>query len=205
MQADMNQSSDAPSHSSEEDRELVELALRGNETAFHQLMQKYQRALYHHIRRIVRDRQELDDLVQESFIKAFGALESYSSQYAFSTWLYKIATNHSIDFLRKKKLATLSIDAPVRTREGEVEYEVPDTTYRPDRHIVEDQRKTIIQSAIDNLPEKYHRVIVMRHQQDKSYEEIARELDLPLGTVKAHIFRARELLNKYLREQRASL
>lgn len=205
MQADMNQSSDAPSHSSEEDRELVESALRGNEAAFHQLMQKYQRALYHHIRRIVRDRQELDDLVQESFIKAFGALESYSSQYAFSTWLYKIATNHSIDFLRKKKLATLSIDAPVRTREGEVEYEVPDTTYRPDRHIVEDQRKTIIQSAIENLPEKYHRVIVMRHQQDKSYEEIARELDLPLGTVKAHIFRARELLNKYLREQRTSL
>lgn len=205
MQADMNQSSDAPSHSSEEDRELVESALRGNEAAFHQLMQKYQRALYHHIRRIVRDRQELDDLVQESFIKAFGALESYSSQYAFSTWLYKIATNHSIDFLRKKKLSTLSIDAPVRTREGEVEYEVPDTTYRPDRHIVEDQRKTIIQSAIDNLPEKYHRVIVMRHQQDKSYEEIARELDLPLGTVKAHIFRARELLNKYLREQRASM
>ncbi len=201
----MSQPAESPSHSSEEDRELVERALSGNEAAFDQLMQKYQRALYHHIRRIVRDRQELDDLVQESFIKAFGALESYSSQYAFSTWLYKIATNHAIDFIRKKKLATMSIDAPVRTREGEVEYELPDTTYRPDRHIVEDQRKTIIQSAIDNLPEKYHRVIVMRHQQDKSYEEIARELDLPLGTVKAHIFRARELLNKYLREQRAAM
>ncbi|HEX7070786.1 MAG TPA: sigma-70 family RNA polymerase sigma factor [Rhodothermales bacterium] len=200
----MSQPPEPPSHSSEEDRDLVERALAGSDAAFQALMQKYQRALYHHIRRIVRDRQELDDLVQESFIKAFGALDSYSSQYAFSTWLYKIATNHAIDFLRKKKLATMSIDAPVRTREGEVEYELPDTTYRPDRHIVEDQRKTIIQAAIDNLPEKYHRVIVMRHQQDKSYEEIARELDLPLGTVKAHIFRARELLNKYLREQRTS-
>ena len=201
----MSQPPDSPSHSSEEDRELVERALAGQEAAFQQLMQKYQRALYHHIRRIVRERQELEDLVQESFIKAFGALDSYSSQYAFSTWLYKIATNHSIDFLRKKKLSTMSIDAPVRTKEGEVEYELPDSTYRPDRHIVEDQRKTIIQAAIDNLPEKYHRVIVMRHQQDKSYEEIARELDLPLGTVKAHIFRARELLNKYLREQRLAM
>src|SRR5690606_13253862 len=108
---------------------LVEQALAGSDVAFQQLMQKYQRALYHHIRRIVRDRQELDDLVQESFIKAFGALSSYSSQYAFSTWLYKIATNHAIDYVRKKKLATMSIDAPVRTREGEIEYELPDTTY----------------------------------------------------------------------------
>ena len=201
----MSQPPESPSQSSVEDRALVEQALAGSETAFQQLMQKYQRALYHHIRRIVRERQELDDLVQESFIKAFGALSSYSSQYAFSTWLYKIATNHAIDYVRKKKLATMSIDAPVRTREGEVEYELPDTTYRPDRHIVEDQRKSIIQAAIDNLPEKYYRVIVMRHQQDKSYEEIARELDLPLGTVKAHIFRARELLNKYLREQRTAM
>lgn len=201
----MSEPPEAPSHSSEEDRVLVEKALVGSEAAFQQLMQKYQRALYHHVRRIVRDRQELDDLVQETFIKAFGALDSYSSQYAFSTWLYKIATNHAIDYLRKKKLTTTSIDQPIRTREGEVEYEVPDVTYRPDRHIVEDQRKTLIQAAIDALPPKYHRVIVMRHQQDKSYEEIARELDLPLGTVKAHIFRARELLNKYLRDKRSAL
>ena len=80
--------------------------------------------------------------------------------------------------------------------------ELPDTTYRPDRHIVEDERKALIQEAIDALPPKYHRVIVLRHQQEKSYEEIAQELDLPLGTVKAHVFRARELLNKYLRDQR---
>ncbi len=86
-----------------------------------------------------------------------------------------------------------------------MQYEVPDTTYRPDRHIVEDQRKQLIQEAIDSLPEKYHKVIVMRHQQEMSYEEIAEELDLPLGTVKAHIFRARELLNKFLRDKRHSL
>jgi RNA polymerase sigma factor (sigma-70 family) len=195
----------APSESSEQDRALVEQALAGRESAYQALMQKYHRALYHHINRMVRDKQEVDDLVQEAFIKAFSALDSYASQFAFSTWLYKIATNHTIDYLRKKKLQTFSIDKPIRTREGEIEYEVPDTTYRPDRHIVEDQRRRLIQDAIDALPPKYHRVIVMRHQQEKSYEEIATELDLPLGTVKAHIFRARELLNKYLREKRSSL
>lgn len=179
--------------------------MSGHEAAYDALMNKYRKALYHHINRMVRDKQEIDDLVQESFIKAFSALESYSAQFAFSTWLYKIATNHTIDYLRKKKLRTFSIDKPVQTREGELEYELPDTTYRPDRHIVEDQQRQIIQDAIDALPPKYHRVIVMRHQQEKSYEEIALELDLPLGTVKAHIFRARELLNKYLRNKRSSL
>ncbi len=196
--------STSPSESSQQDREFVERALEGDESAYHALVEKYRNALYHHIRRIIRERSEVDDLVQESFIKAFSALESYSTQYAFSTWLYKIATNHAIDFLRKKRLRTQSIDKPIKTKEGEMEIELPDTTYRPDRHIVEDQRKTLIQEAIDALPPKYYRVIVLRHQHEKTYEEIARELDLPLGTVKAHIFRARELLNKYLRDKRGS-
>lgn len=194
----------APSESSEQDRDLVEQALGGNEQAYRQLMQKYDRALYHHIYRMVRAKGQVEDLVQESFIKAFSALKSYSSDYAFSTWLYKIATNHTIDYLRKKKLPTFSIDKPINTKDGEMDYEVPDTTYRPDRHVVDDQRRELIQEAIDALPEKYHLVIVMRHQQEKSYEEIASELDLPLGTVKAHIFRARKLLYKYLREKRES-
>lgn len=192
----------SPSESAEQDKDYVERALQGDEAGYAALVDKYQNALYHHIRKIIRDRREIDDLVQESFIKAFSALDSYSTQYAFSTWLYKIATNHAIDYLRKKKLKTQSIDKPINTREGEMEVELPDTTYRPDRHIVEDQRKSLIQEAIDQLPPKYYRVIVLRHQHEKSYDEIARELDLPLGTVKAHIFRARELLNKYLREKR---
>ncbi len=193
-----------PSASSEQDRALVEEALRGDEHAYEELVEKYERALYHHIRKMVRSGQVVEDLVQESFIKAFGALESYSPTYAFSTWLYKIATNHTIDHLRKKKLPTRSIDKPIRTKEGQMDYQVPDTTYRPDQHIVEDQRRSIIQEAIDALPPKYHRVIVLRHQEEKSYQEIAEELDLPLGTVKAHIFRAREKLNKHLREKRGT-
>ena len=198
-------SSDPPSVSSEQDRALVARALEGDQSAYQALMEKYRGALHRHIARMVRSKEEIDDLVQECFIKAFSALKSYSTDYAFSTWLYKIATNHTIDFLRKKKLQTLSIDRPIQTKDGELEYELPDLTYRPDRHIVADQRRKLIQEAIDTLPPKYNRVIVMRHQQEKSYEEIALALDLPLGTVKAHIFRARALLYKYLRDKRASL
>ena len=194
----------SPSESSEQDRDLVRKALNGDEKAYQSLMDKYRISLSKHIQRMVRKQGEIDDLVQESFIKAFSALNSYSVDYAFSTWLYKIATNHAIDFLRKKKLQTYSIDKPKETGDGALEFELPDATYRPDRHIVADQRKQLIQEAIDSLPPKYNRVIVMRHQQEKSYEEIAKELDLPLGTVKAHIFRARELLNKYLRHKRGS-
>lgn len=195
----------SPSVSSEQDRTLVLRALDSDQAAYVKLMDKYRNALTRHIQRMVRRQGDVDDLVQECFIKAFSALQSYSADYAFSTWLYKIATNHTIDFLRKKKLSTLSIDRPIQTKDGEVEYELADTSYRPDKHIVEDERRHLIQEAISQLPPKYNRVIVMRHQQEKSYEEIAKELGLPLGTVKAHIFRARALLYKYLRDKRHNL
>ena len=198
-------SSAPPSASSEEDRQLVTDALDGDQRAYERLVGKYQIALVRHVGKMVRDSQEVDDLVQEAFVKAFKSLESYSPAYAFSTWLYRIATNHTIDYIRKKKLSTVSIDKPLRTGDGELRMELPDTTYRPDRAIVTSQRNQILHDAIEQLPPKYHRVIVMRHQEEKSYDEIAEALDLPLGTVKAHIFRARALLNKYLRDRRDEL
>jgi len=197
--------SPTPSASSVQDRTWVAQALAGNEAAFQRLMTKYREPIWHHIRKMIRNEEEVDDLVQESFIKAFSSLGSYATQYAFSTWLYKIATNHTIDYLRKRRLKTISIDKPIQTKDGEMELEIPDVEYRPDRHIVEDQRSRIIEEAIAKLPEKYHRVIVMRHQQEMSYEDIADQLGLPLGTVKAHIFRAREMLYRFLKDNRASL
>lgn len=180
-------------------------ALGGDQRAYERLVQKYEEPLRRHVGKMVRDRQQVHDLVQEAFVKAFGSLESYSPAYAFSTWLYRITTNHTIDHIRKRKLPTFSIDRPVQTRDGEIQMELPDTTYRPDRDIVSGQRNAILREAIDALPKKYHRVIVMRHQEEMTYEEIATELDLPLGTVKAHIFRARALLNKALRDRRHDL
>ncbi len=193
------------SASSQKDRELVSRALEGDQHAYALLVQKYQRGLLLHIKRTIGDEAGVEDLVQEAFIKAFKALSTYSESYAFSTWLYKIASNHAIDYKRKRRLATTSLDKPITTRDGEVRQEVPDVSYRPDRELEGGQRTNIIQEAIDSLPPKYNRVIIMRHQQEKSYEEIAQELGLPLGTIKAHIFRARRLLYMRLKDKRDSL
>lgn len=180
-------------------------ALDGDRVAFEKLARKYREPLARHVSRLVRDRDDVDDLTQEALTKALTQLASYDPSYAFSTWLYRIATNHSIDHLRRRKLATYSLDQPIRTKDGEMQAEVPDSTWRPDRHVVADQQRTLINEAIARLPEKYHRVIVMRHVEELAYEEIAEQLDLPLGTVKAHIFRARALLYRYLKDRQDDL
>ena len=180
---------------------LVDAALSGDQQAYQQLVDKYQRALYFHILKLVRNRDIVDDLVQEAFLKAFDCLASYNRQYAFSTWIYRIATNHTIDYLRKKKLSTLSIDEPVQGKDGEMQMELTDESASTDREVIVKQRSKMLRDAVESLPEKYRLVVRMRHMQEMSYEEIAEELGLPLGTVKAHIFRARELLNKHLKDR----
>jgi RNA polymerase sigma-70 factor (ECF subfamily) len=190
------------SESSREDDVLVKRAMGGDEQAYTELVEKYQRALYFHILKMIKDKEQVNDLVQEAFVKAFDNLNSYSTNYAFSTWLYRIATNHTIDYLRKKKLKTLSIDEPMKTKDGEMKMQIEDQSAGTDRNIIRKQRQDIVQSAIEDLPSKYRKVIEMRHMEEKSYQEIADVLDLPLGTVKAHIFRARELLYKALKDKR---
>lgn len=190
------------SASSLEDDKLVAEAVGGSEQAYKGLVDKYERAIYFHILKMIRDQDQVEDLVQETFVKAFDNLNSYNTDYAFSTWLYRIATNHTIDYLRKKKLKTLSIDEPVKTREGDMQMQLPDESAGTDRNIIRKQRQKMVQQEIENLPPKYRRVIQMRHMEEKSYQEIAEVLDLPLGTVKAHIFRARELLYKALKDKR---
>ncbi len=201
-----SQTSDSPrenaSESSLEDDVLVKKAKGGDEKAYKKLVDKYERALYFHILKMVKDREQVEDLVQEAFVKAFDNLNTYSTNYAFSTWLYRIATNNTIDYLRKKKLKTLSIDKPMKTKDGEMEMQLPDESAGTDPDIIKKQRKEIVQNAIDELPKKYRKVIELRHMEEKSYKEISDILDKPLGTVKAHIFRARELLYKALKDKR---
>ena len=184
-----------------EDSKLIRDALRGKQDAFQRLMEKYHDAICHLLRRMISNSDEIEDLTQETFIKAFASLKSFNDEYAFSTWLYKIATNNCIDYIRKKKLQTYSIDKPIESVESDFVFELPDSTYEPDREIILRQRSTLIDEAIASLPEKYRRVIILRHTEEKDYTEIARTLHLPIGTVKAHLFRAREMLNKYLRNK----
>ena len=132
---------------------------------------------------------------------AFSSLKNFNDEYAFSTWLYKIATNNSIDFIRKRKLQMYSIDKPIESKESDFAFELPDDTYEADRELISSQKTRLLNEAIAKLPEKYKLVIRLRHVEEKSYEEIATSLRLPIGTVKAHIFRAREVLYRSLRDK----
>lgn len=132
-------------------------------------------------------------------MKAFRALESFNENFAFSTWLYKIAVNNCIDYLRKKRLQTYSYDRPLNMKNGQVQRDYPDPDSRPDAALLSTEKTRLINEAIDNLPPKYRQVIILRHREELSYEEIADQLHLPLGTVKARIFRAREMLKKSLK------
>jgi RNA polymerase sigma factor (sigma-70 family) len=191
----------APSDSRRQDSEIIKEALRGNQAAYQKLMRKYHDAIHMLIYRMVREKAEVEDLTQEAFIKAFASLRNFNNEYAFSTWLYKIATNNCIDYIRKKKLQPFSLDKPVVSDEDQYTFEVPDTSYEADKPIIERQRAKLLDEAINALPEKYRRVIILRHKEERDYREIAGILHLPLGTVKAHLFRARELLKKYLRDK----
>lgn len=184
-----------------EDASHIHQALDGDQAAYKHLMKKYHDQIFNLIYRIVHQKDQVEDLTQEVFVKAFASLKSFNEEYAFSTWLYKIATNSSIDYIRKRKLQTFSIDKPISAEESDYSFELPDTTYQPDKRIIQNQRTRLLEEAIQQLPEKYKRVIILRHNEERDYAEIARMLKLPIGTVKAHIFRARELLNKYLRDK----
>jgi RNA polymerase sigma-70 factor (ECF subfamily) len=184
-----------------EDSESIRRALGGDQKAFRKLRAKYYEAIYNLIYRMIHNRDEVEDLTQEAFVKAFASLETFNEEFAFSTWMYKIATNNSIDHIRKKRLLTFSIDKPIASDESDYQFELPDSTFEPDQELIAGQRTKFLQEAIASLPPKYRQVIMMRHVDEMEYGEISKKLRLPLGTVKAHIFRAREMLYRALKNR----
>ncbi len=183
------------------DIELIKRALEGDQQAYYEILKRYRAPIYNLLYRMVRNKIDTEDLVQEAFIKAFSSLSSFNDDYAFSTWLYKIAINNCIDYFRKKKLKTLPIDRPIESKDGDIKRELPDASYRPDKNLLSKEKDELIENAIQNLPEKYRTAIILRHHEDKSYEEISEIMNIPLGTVKARIFRAREMLKKELKHK----
>jgi RNA polymerase sigma-70 factor (ECF subfamily) len=184
----------------EEDIQLVARARSGDERAFRGLLQKYERAVFSICLRMVRNREEASDLSQEAFIKVFGSLDRYNPQYAFSSWLFKITSNLCIDHLRKRRVDTFAMDEPIDGERGEIQrqYVAPDPT--PEETLSRAETMQRLEAAITALPEHYRIMLVLRHQEDLSYEEIATTLEIPLGTVKARIHRAREMLKGLLDE-----
>lgn len=184
-----------------DDRELATLAAKGREAAFRELLKRYERPVFSLIFRMVRDRTLAEDLAQEAFIRAFNAIGSYNTSYKFSNWIFKIANNHTIDHLRKRKLDTISIHgSPHATTQDEISQSrlVLESGDENPLELVENRELGgQIEEAIGELREEYRTAILLRHVEGYAYEEIAEIMDLPLGTVKTYLHRARnELKNR---------
>ena len=188
------------------DQEVVELAKAGREAAYRELLRRYERPVFSLIFRMVRDRSLAEDLAQETFVKVLNALGSYRPEYKFSSWIFKIANNAAIDQLRRRELDTLSLDgSPDARTADEVEATALQATDRAETPLEElESRETgaAIEQAIGRLRPEYRTCILLRHVEGRTYEEIAEVMDLPLGTVKTYIHRARLELREYLADLR---
>lgn len=189
-----------------DDLELVKRAKKNDPKAFERLLQKYRKSVYYMLLKMVNNTDDAEDLTQEAFAKAFNSLQKFDSKYAFSTWLFRIATNNCIDFIRKKRIQTVSIDTSYENDEGDsMSFDIRDTSLNPNEVMLKQQRKEYLKKAVERLPAKYKRLVDLRYFQELSYEEVATELELPLGTVKAQLFRARELLSQELKHMQGKM
>jgi RNA polymerase sigma-70 factor (ECF subfamily) len=158
-------------------------------------MKRYKKAVYFMILKMIRDADDAEDLTMEAFAKAFKNLERFKKDYTFSTWLFRIATNNAIDFIRKKKLKTMSLNNTLSDDSGNaVTIDVEDDDNNPQDVFIRTQRLEMVRIFVDKLPAKYRKLVILRYFDELSYEEIAKELNKPLGTVKAQLHRSRELL-----------
>jgi RNA polymerase sigma-70 factor (ECF subfamily) len=188
------------------DQEVVALARTGKDAAYRELLRRYERPVFSLIYRMVRDRTLAEDLSQDTFVKVLNALDSYRPEYKFSSWVFKIANNVAIDQLRRRELDTLSLDgAPDAVTQQEVEATALQATDRTESPLAELESRelgSIIEQAVGKLRPEYRSCILLRHVDGRSYEEIAQIMDLPLGTVKTYIHRARNELREYLDQYR---
>lgn len=192
----------APDYATLDDRDLATHAARGQESAFRELLIRYERPVFSLIYRMVRDRTLAEDLAQEAFIRAFNAIGTYKTSYKFSNWILKIANNHTIDYLRKRKLDTVSIDGSPHARTAEEVSQsrviIESRDESPAEYVEHRELGDQIEHAIGGLREEYRTVIVLRHVEGYAYDEIADIMELPLGTVKTYLHRARGELRESL-------
>ena len=187
------------SHLSEKAKKDYELVIRAtkkkDQQAFAELMDKYKDSIYFMLLKMVNNNDDAEDLTIEAFGKAFNRLHQYTPNFAFSTWLFKIATNNCIDFLRKKKKNVMSIDNRMPNNDGDdFMFDIKSEGLTPEQLAMNDQKIQLMRQYVKKLKPRYEILVEMRYFKEMSYDEISEELDLPLGTVKAQLFRAREFL-----------
>jgi RNA polymerase sigma-70 factor (ECF subfamily) len=177
-----------------------------DEKAYAELLGKYKDSIYYMMLKMVKNGDDADDLTIEAFGKAFNRIHQYVPKYAFSTWLFRIATNNCIDFIRKKKMVTLSIDKTMDDGEGgSIGYQLKSETLNPEERFERKQKIRIMREIVDQLKPRYRELVVLRYFRELSYDEIATETELPLGTVKAQLFRAREQLYKLMQNKKGKI
>lgn len=181
------------------DIELIARAIRGREDGFEELVRRYQRPITNYVFRMLSDYDASLDVTQEVFIKVYNSLGKYSSEYKFSTWLYRIAHNAAIDHIRRKSPNQQSIEAENGDGSYQLQIESPNPTPEQDRE--RSEWRTEIAAVVKCLPAAYRELILLRHSQDLSYDEIAEITNLPLGTVKNRLFRAREMMREIFIER----
>lgn len=186
-----------------EDFDLVDRACAGEDLVYGILMDRYKRSVFHTVLRMVRNEDDAEDLTQEAFAKAFRNLPRFRKEFAFSTWLFRIAINNALDFLRKRRLRTISMDNAFTDDEGKSfgPY-VADPNPTPQDLVIRTQKETILHTAVDRLPSRYRQLVRLRYFDQLSYKEIAAAVDEPLGTVKAQLHRSKELLFELMAKQR---
>ena len=185
---------------------MIDAALAGDARAYATILENYRKPVSYVVLKIVGNQDDADDLTQEVFTKAFRYLANYRPDFAFSTWLFRIATNHSIDFIRRQKLPTQSLQQAQQTPDGQtLPLDVFDPTPNPQEAFIRQQRIDLVHKLTNILPLKYARPVRLRYFQQLSYVEMANELKLPVGTVKARLFRARVLLRALLQNSRAAI
>jgi RNA polymerase sigma-70 factor (ECF subfamily) len=180
---------------------VIRARQNGDQHAYAELMRNYQDTLYYIMLRMTSNPTDAEDLTIEAFGRAFRNLENYTTDYAFSTWLFKIAANNCIDFLRKSKRINFTNKGP-DSENGETESQnIPCTEPDPEEQIIEKQRIMLLREVVDKMKPHYRKLVELRYFKEWSYEEIATELNLPLGTVKAKLFRSRDLLQQVLKSK----
>lgn len=177
---------------------LVLRAKDGDQKAYTALMQRYTDSLYFLALKIVNNKDDAMDLTVETFAKAFENIEKYKPDFAFSTWIFKIATNHCIDFIRKKRLNVVSLQSLTEEYRNDRQLQVISDILNPEETSIKKEESEKLKNILEHLPQRYRTLIILKYYDEKSYEEISQQLDLPLGTVKAQLSRARELMSNIM-------
>lgn len=185
---------------------LVEQAKQGDQSAFASLMDRYRESIYFMMLKMVKNSDDAEDLTIEAFGKAFNRIDQYSPSFAFSTWLFKIASNNGIDFIRKKRLQVLSMDSGIQTSDGgTMRIDAKAAVNNPEESMMHHQKVLHMRLLVSKLKPRYRQLVEKRYFEELSYEEIAVELNLPLGTVKAQLFRARDFLANMMEKTKDSI